>query len=134
MKNLAFLFFIFTSFTLRAQISGDQITADEIKKGLTGKEWKIIKYELFGVDSAPLPEQVNDIISLKNDMTFVVVENGKEYKGKWTILNPVVYINCKESSGLWSKTYKVISIGEKESIIEYKDPDLIKTKYHLEVK
>ena len=134
MKYLFLNLMIFVALYSNAQITGDQITADEIKKGLAGKDWKIIKYELFGVDTAPSAEQASDFISLKADMTFVVKENGKEYKGKWSILKPVVYITCKAATGGWSKTYKVISIGEKVSIIEYKDPDLIKTKYHLEVK
>jgi hypothetical protein len=129
MKRYIILLFAFISFSASAQI-----TADQIKTGLAGKEWKITKYEVFGVADAPKPEQVNDVINLKSDMTFVIVENGIEYKGKWTIMNPVVYISCKSAAGNWAKIYKVLSIGEKESAIEYKDPDLIKTKYYLEAK
>ena len=127
MKHFILPFLLFFTLTVNAQI-----TADSIKTKLAGKEWKITKYEVFGVLDAPKPEQLNDQISLKPDMTFTIVENGKEYKGKWTIMNPVVYISCKAAT--WSKVYKVISINEKTAVIEYKDPDLIKTKYYLELK
>jgi hypothetical protein len=127
MKKILTPLFVLLSISLFAQISEDQI-----KTGLAGKEWKITKYEVFGVIDAPKAEQVKDKIVLKSDMSFIIVENGKEYKGKWSIMNPVMYINCKSSIGSWSKTYKVISVGPKESVIEYKDPDLIKTKYYLE--
>lgn len=128
MRNILILLFLSFSLSLQAQI-----TADQIKTGLAGKEWKVTKYEIFGVKEAPKPDQVNDKIVLNADMTFVIIENGKEYKGKWTIMKPVEYINCK-STGTWNKTYKVISIGEKESVIQFKDPDLIKTNYYLETK
>ncbi len=128
-------YFVFTLFIMFITSNAQaQITADQIKADLAGREWKIVNYEVFGVTDAPKAEQINDKIVLNSDMSFVVVENGKEYKGKWTIMNPVVYISCKSSSGTWSKVYKVISIGEKESVIEYKDPDLIKTKYYLQLK
>ena len=128
MKKYLLLLFALYSLSVNAQI-----TADQIKTGLAGKEWKITKYEVFGVADLPKPEQMKDVIYLKSDMTFLIIENGVEYKGKWTIMNPVVYISCKSSSGAWNKVYKVLSIGDKESAIEYKDPDLIKTKYYLEV-
>lgn len=129
MKYTLSILFVFLCFTVNAQI-----TADQIKGELAGKEWKIVSYEVFGVNDAPKPEQVNDKIFLKADMSFVIVENGKEYKGKWTIMNPASYISCKAATGSWTKVYKVLSIGEKQSVIEYKDPDLIKTKYYLELK
>jgi hypothetical protein len=129
MKKLWIIIFALFSLSVQAQI-----TAEEIKTNLAGKEWKITKYEVFGVADAPKPEQINDKIFLKTDMSFVIMENGKEYKGKWNVMNPSVYILCKSATGSWSKTYKIISIGEKESVLEYKDPDLIKTKYYLEVK
>jgi len=129
MKKLFTVFFLFIAFSSKAQI-----TAEQIKTGLAGKEWKITKYEVFGVAEALKPEQANDKIVLNADMTFTIVENGKEYKGKWSIMKPVEYISCKSSTGTWNKTYKVISIGEKESVIQFKDPDLIKTNYFLVVK
>ncbi|HWZ22283.1 MAG TPA: hypothetical protein VNW06_06485 [Cytophagaceae bacterium] len=129
MKNILTLLFLFVTVSLHAQI-----TADQIKTGLTGKEWKISKYEVFGVAEAAKPEQSNDKILLNADMTFTIVDNGKTYKGKWSILNPVEYISCKATTGSWTKMYKVISIGEKASVIQFKDADLIKTNYYLEVK
>lgn len=129
MKYFLSTLFIFLCFAVNAQV-----TADQIKEELAGKEWKIVSYEVFGVNDAPKPEQVNDKILLKADMSFVIVENGKEYKGKWTIMNPSNYISCKAATGGWTKVYKVLSTGEKEASIEYKDPDLIKTKYYLEVR
>jgi len=124
------LLILFSFFTLTAQA---QITADSIKTKLAGHEWKIVSYETFSVTDAPKPEQVNDKIFLKSDMSFVIVENGKEYKGKWSIMSPAVYISCKATTGGWNKVYKVISIGSIQSVIEYKDPDLIKTRYNLEL-
>ncbi len=130
MKYAFFLFLTVCAFNGKAQIN-----ADSIKNNLAGKEWKITQYETFSVVDAPKPEQVNDQLFFKaDDMTFRIIENGKEYKGKWTIMNPAVYISCKSSSGNWAKVYKVISIDTRQAVIEYKDPDLIKTKYYLEQK
>jgi hypothetical protein len=108
-----------------------QVSATQIKNELAGKEWKITKYETFGVVDQPTPAQLHDKIVLNTDMTFLIVENGIEYKGKWSILNPAEYIQCKAPAQSWDKTYKIISIGEKASVLEYKDPVLIKTKYYL---
>jgi hypothetical protein len=129
MKYILIILFLFITISLQAQI-----TADQIKTGLAGKEWKVIKYEVFGVTEALKPEQVNDKIILNADLTFTIIENGKTFKGKWSIQKPIEYILCKSTTGAWSKIYKVISIGEKESVIQFKDPDLIKTNYYLEVK
>jgi len=128
MKYIAFILLSFLTHIISAQITADQIKAD-----LTNKVWKITKYETFGVSEDPKEAQVNDKILLNSDMTFLIVENGKEYKGKWSILNPPTYITCKSIDGNWSITYKIISIGEKASIIQFKDPDLVKTDFHLEV-
>lgn len=129
MKNILTLLFLFVTVSIQAQI-----TADQIRTGLTGKEWKVAKYEVFGVAEALKPEQVNDKIVLNADMSFTILENGKQYKGKWSIQKPVEYILCKSTTGPWSKMYKVISIGETQSVIQFKDPDLIKTNYFLEIK
>ena len=59
-----------------------QITAELIKKELTGKEWEIVQYETFGTTEDPSPEQLNDKIILNADMTFLIMENGTTYQGK----------------------------------------------------
>lgn len=130
MKKIVLFFFMLSGYLANAQ----QYTAEQIKTSLTNKNWSIVSYEMFGVAEEPKPDQVNDKILLNTDMTFVIIEKGKEYKGKWSIMNPSVYITCKATNTNWSKTYKIISIGETESIIQYKDPDLIKTDYRLVVK
>ena len=110
-----------------------QITATQIKNELAGKEWKIVKYETFGVEEEPKPKQVNDKMTLSKDMTFFIIEDGKEYLGNWFIQSEA-YINCKTKTGEWSRQYKVISIAEKTATIEYKDPDLTRILYRLELK
>ncbi len=129
MKKLLMIILVLSGYIAQAQY-----TAEQIKTTLTGKNWSIVKYEMFGVSEEPKPEQVSDKIVLNTDMSFVVIENGKEYKGKWSIMNPSVYIICKATNTSWSKTYKIITIGETESVIQYKDPDLIKTNYYLVAK
>lgn len=106
-----------------------QITTEQIKKDWIGKEWKIIKYETFGIEEEPTEEQMNDKILLNSDMTFIIVEKGVEYKGKWRIQSP--YAFCKSESSTWERTYKIMSIEATSSTIEYKDPDLTKTLYYL---
>ncbi len=107
-----------------------QATAEQIKKEWVGKEWKIIQYETFGMAEDPSVEQAHDKLFLKPDMTFVIVENGKEYQGKWSV--QANYIFCKTDSPIkWSKNYKIMSIEAHISTIEYKDPDLTKTLYYL---
>ena len=127
MKKLFVIIFLLSGYFANAQF-----TAEQIKATLPGKNWSIVKYEMFGVADEPKPEQVNDKIVLNADMSFVIVEKGIEYKGKWSIMNPSVYINCKASN--WTKMYKIISLGETESVIQFKDPDLIKTDYYLVAK
>ena len=121
----SFIFFLFLSVTVVANTA-----IDDLKKNLS-KEWKIQQYETFSVQEMPGPDQINDKIHLKEDMTFFIIENGKEYVGKWTIISPANYISCKSSSGELNKMYKIISCTDKEAVLEYKDPDLIKTKYYL---
>ncbi len=129
MKHLLLILSLFGALSLQAQL-----TTDNINAGLTGKEWLITEYELFGVSEAPNPTQLNDRITFNSDMTFLIIENGKEYKGKWNNAKPVEYILCKSTLGNWTKMYKVISIGENEAVIQFKDVDLIKTNYHLKTK
>jgi hypothetical protein len=112
------------------QIASAQISADRIKLELTNKEWKIVQYEVFEIPEEPTAEQINDKIILNTDMTFVIVENGISYKGKWSTQSPHIF--CKTEDKTWAKTYKVMAIEGNKATIEYKDPDLIKTLYYLE--
>ncbi|MDB5272927.1 MAG: hypothetical protein JWO58_1294 [Chitinophagaceae bacterium] len=128
MKTILFFLLALSCFSLKAQI-----TSTQIKNELAGKEWKIAKYETFGVEAEPKPEQVNDKMTLNKDMTFFIVEDGKEYFGNWSIQSEA-YINCKSKTGEWSRQYKVISIAEKNATIEYQDSDLTRILYRLELK
>ncbi|MDB5257381.1 MAG: hypothetical protein JWM14_2076 [Chitinophagaceae bacterium] len=128
MKTIVSLLLVLCCYTLKAQI-----TTGQIKNDLAGKEWKIVKYETFGVEEEPKVEQLNDKLVLNKDMTFFIIENGKEYLGNWTSTLEGK-INCKSKTGEWSRTYKVITIAEKTATIEYQDADLTRTLYRLEVK
>lgn len=128
MKTIVSLLLVLSSYTLEAQI-----TTTQIKSDLAGKEWKIIKYETFGVEEEPKAEQLNDKLVLNKDMTFFIVENSKEYLGNWA-LQPDGKVSCKSKTGEWSRTYKVISIADKIATIEYQGPDLTRTLYRLEMK
>lgn len=128
MKTIVSLLLVLCCSTLKAQI-----TAAQIKNDLAGKEWKIVKYETFGVEEEPKAEQLNDKLLLNKDMSFFVVENGKEYLGSWTS-TAEGKINCKSKTGEWSRIYKVLSITEKTATIEYQGPDLTRTLYRLETK
>jgi len=128
MKTIVSLLLVLVSYTLQAQITSAQIKSD-----LAGKEWKIIKYETFGVEEDPKVEQVNDKIVLNKDLSFFIIENGKEYMGNWSITADGK-VTCKSKSGEWSRAYKVISIADKIATIEYQGPDLTRTLYRLETK
>ncbi|MBX9851971.1 MAG: hypothetical protein K2X86_09455 [Cytophagaceae bacterium] len=125
MKTLVLSCFIF--FT---SISAYTQSADSLKQKLS-KEWKLKKYEQFGLIDDPIEEQKNDKIILKNDLTCTIVENGKTYTGAWSIDKTNVYVMCKLNNGAVKRQYKIISVKEKEAIFEYQSPDLIRTKYHL---
>ncbi len=128
MKTIVSLLLVLCCYTLKAQI-----TTAQIKNDLAGKEWKIFKYETFGLEEEPKTEQLKDKLLLNKDMTFFIVESGKEYLGNWTA-NGEGKITCKSKMGEWSKMYKVISITEKTATIEYQGPDLTRTLYRLETK
>lgn len=128
MKTIVSLLLVLCCYTLKAQI-----TTTQIKNDLAGKEWKIIKYETFGVEEDPKAEQLNDKISLNKDLTFFIIENGKEYLGNWAV-QPDGKVACKSKTGEWSRAYKVISIADKTATIEYQGPDLTRTLYRLETK
>lgn len=125
MKTLnAFFLCLLCQGALQAQIS-----QEKIQQELAGKDWKIIRYETFGVEEEPRDEQKNDLFRINSNMTFKVVENGTEYTGSWTLNE--CYITCKSKNGSWQKTYKVISIEPKTASLEYKDPDLTRTLYRM---
>jgi hypothetical protein len=128
MKTIVSLLLVLCCYTLKAQI-----TTAQIKNDLAGKEWKIVKYETFGVEEEPKAEQLNDKLVLNKDMTFFIVENNKEYLGSWAI-QPDGKVSCKSKMGEWSRIYKVIAVAEKTATIEYQSPDLTRTLYRLEVK
>ncbi len=128
MKTIVFLLLSLSCYTLKAQV-----TATQIKNDLAGKEWKIVKYETFGVEEEPKAEQLNDKVVLNKDMSFFIVENGKEYLGKW-VIQPDGKVGCKSKMGEWSRSYKVIAVAEKNATIEYQSPDLTRTLYRLESK
>ena len=124
-----FLFVSLLIFFISINSLKAQITAELIKKELTGKEWEIVQYETFGMAEDPSPKQLNDKIILNADMTFLIMENGTTYQGKWSVQSP--YIFCKLEETNWTRTYKAMSIENQKSIIEYKDSDLTKTLYYL---
>jgi hypothetical protein len=126
MRNIVFvLFFIFSGIIVNAQTSGDTL------KAKLSKEWIIQGYEQFSVTEEPEEEKKNDKIIFKADKTCNIVENGKSYAGTWLIDKTKTYISCTLSNGAVKRNYKIISVGDKESIIEYQTPDLIRTKYHM---
>ncbi|MCS6824163.1 MAG: hypothetical protein NZ529_07675 [Cytophagaceae bacterium] len=101
-------------------------------KAKIAKEWSIVKYEMFGVQSLPDSSQINDKIHLKPDMTFVLIERGKKITGKWSVHNAGEWMFLHVSSPKTeTRNFKIISVDDKEAVIEYKDPDLVKTKYFL---
>ncbi|HSZ71791.1 MAG TPA: hypothetical protein VK750_03880 [Cytophagaceae bacterium] len=127
MKTLVYILLLFSCSALKAQI-----TSTQIKNDLAGKEWRIVKYETFGVEAEPKAEQLNDKVLLNKDMTFFIIEGGKEYHGTWSVLSEA-NILCKSQTGEWTRAYKVISIVEKAASIEYQDADLNRTLYRLEI-
>lgn len=123
MKNLLLALVLLTGVSLHAQ---ENPYADLFKT------WKIIKYETFGVVDMPTEKQANDELTFNSDKTFTIIENGKTYTGKWNINTG--YIVCVSTDKKFNKTYKIIELLKNTAIVEYKDPDLVKTKYYLEEK
>ena len=97
------------------------------------KKWKITAYETFGVKEDLKEEQKKDYLQFNADKTFVGIENGKEVSGKWNIEKTNTYLTTTNTATKEVRNYKLYSVTDKDAVIEYKDPDLIKTKYYLTV-
>lgn len=127
-KGILFYILFVSSFSFKAYA---QVSNEQIKKDWIGKTWKIVQYETFGIIEEPSQEQVQDKILIHPDMTFFILENGKALKGKCNLQN--VYLTCTTEGNSWNKVYKITSLENQKSTLEYKDPDLIKTYYYLEL-
>jgi hypothetical protein len=122
MKKVLFLIFIALGVTLSAQTDVKPLC----------KSWKIVKYELFGVSEEPGEERILDELTFGVDKTFTIIEKGKTYKGTY-IFNSG-YIVCTSLDKQFKRSYRIVEAKESTAVVEYKDPDLIKTKYYLELK
>jgi len=55
-----------------------------LNKETLSKKWYLEKYKVMWVDYEPEEKEKNDYILLKNDMTYVSVDEGIKTSGKWT--------------------------------------------------
>jgi hypothetical protein len=96
------------------------------------KEWKVKNFELFGVSHEPDSAQLlNGKLLFTNDGTCKITNMSRTYTGKWTVDAKNTFLTITEDGNNDKKMYKVYNYSDTELLIEYKDPELMKTKFLL---
>ncbi len=58
--------------------------SQNLNKQTLCKKWHLEKYEIMWIDYAPEENEKNDYIQLKNDMTYISIDEGIKTTGRWT--------------------------------------------------
>ncbi len=76
--------------------------SQKLNKETLCKKWHLEKYEIIWVDYEPEEKEKNDYFLLKNDMTYVSVDEGVRSTGKWTYNDDKDFFTLfnKEGEGL----------------------------------
>jgi hypothetical protein len=109
-----------------------QPSAEDIKDNWMGKLWKVVQYETAGMSENPSIEQTYDKIIIYHNATFIIVENGKVYKGSWTMQGSSFTCRADGEDSAWRKTYTVVSTNDRKSTMESQDMGSPKKLYYLE--
>ena len=103
------------------------------KKDLLAKKWNYKGIEEFGVVRPPDSTMKSDLIELKADGTFNWMKQGKKISGTWTLNEKAGTIGFTNDQTKKTQAYNLKSVDEKQLVIEYQTPDLVRTRYRYEV-
>ncbi len=98
------------------------------------KKWGFAGVEEFGVVRTPDSTAKNDLLEIKADGTYLFNKAQKSTVGNWTLNEKSGVLSLTDLKTKKTIAYTIKSIDEKEMVIEYQSPDLVRTKYHYKPK
>ena len=102
------------------------------KKDLLVKTWNYKGMEEFGVIKPPDSTMKSDLLKLEADGNFSMIKSGKKLSGKWSLNEKAAIITITDTKMNKPMNYNLKKLDEKELIIEYQTPDLVRTRYIYE--
>ncbi|MEO6168415.1 MAG: hypothetical protein ABIO46_09130 [Chitinophagales bacterium] len=103
------------------------------KKEALIKKWSYSGNEEFGVVRPPDAAMKNDFLEIKTDGTFIMIKEGKEITGSWMLNEKAAIITFTNLKTKKTMSYNLKSVDDKQLVMEYQTPDLVRTKYHYHV-
>jgi hypothetical protein len=94
------------------------------------KKWHLEGYVYWGITFSPEETEKNDYLNIKEDGTFISVDEGKLEKGtwKWDIKSKSLYLYSSKSNE--SLIFGIVQVTNNELILLLKDKeDSIKLKF-----
>jgi len=73
--------------------------SQNLNKQTLCKKWHLEKYEIMWIDYAPEENEKNDYIQLKNDMTYISIDEGIKTTGRWTYNSDKNYFTMYNAKG-----------------------------------
>ncbi|HUM47207.1 MAG TPA: hypothetical protein PLD84_09770 [Chitinophagales bacterium] len=104
--------------------------AAQSKKELLINKWSYSGKEEFGVVRPPDASMKDDFIEIKADGSFAMIKEGKQATGTWTMNEKAAIIVFTHSKTKKTFSYTLKNVDDKQLVIEYQTPDLVRTKYH----
>lgn len=125
------LFFSVTAFLL-AHFSIASFA--QVNRDLLAKKWIYSGTEEFGVVRAPDSTAKADFLELKTDGNFIMAKEGKQWNGSWLLNEKTSVITLTDTKSKKKFNYTIKDVGNKQLVLEYQSPDLVRTKYHYQSK
>ncbi len=106
--------------------------SQNLNKNTLCEKWYLEKYEVYWIDYEPEKHEKNDYIHLKNDLTYISVDEGEITTGRWNYFDKQKYIvfynNKGESLKFFVSTLNSNSMAGRYDIEEIED---VKVHYKL---
>jgi len=109
-------------------------TFAQSKKDQLAKTWSYSGIEEFGVVRPPESTMKKDLLEIKTDASFTMIKNGKKSNGTWSLNEKAGIITLTDLKTKKTLNYNLKSVNDKLLVVEYQTPDLVRTKYHYEIK
>lgn len=109
-------------------------TFAQSKKDQLAKNWSYSGTEEFGVVRPPDSTMKKDLLELKTDGSFIMIKTGKKSNGTWSFNEKAAIISFTDLKTKKTLTYNLRSVNDKLLVVEYQTPDLVRTKYHYEIR
>jgi hypothetical protein len=119
-------------FTLALMLLATAVFAQTKKELLTAKKWNYSGIEEFGVVKPPDSTMKNDNIALMADGSFIMIKKNKKLTGTWSYNEKTGLITFTDGASKKGMSYNLKSVDEKELVIEYQAPDLVRTRYRYQ--